>query len=86
MPELLVEIATEEMPASYLAPAAGQLRQDLEKRCREAGLPFEEVTTAWTCRRLTVHVSGLPSKQPDREEAIQGPPAKLAFDSNGRAA
>jgi len=84
MPELLVEIGTEEIPASFLAPAAAQLKHGLEKRCTEAGLPFGEVTTAWTCRRLALHVGGLPSKQQDRREEIQGPPAKVAFDSKGR--
>lgn len=84
MPELLLEIGTEEMPASFLAPATAQLRRALEKVLKEAGLPFGEASTAWTCRRLTVHVSGLPDKQQDRRKEIQGPPADAAFDAEGK--
>ncbi|MFZ5776192.1 MAG: glycine--tRNA ligase subunit beta [Thermodesulfobacteriota bacterium] len=81
--ELLLEIGTEEIPASYIMPALAQLRDSVAARFRELALSHGEIRTAATPRRLTVAVSDLASQQPDREEEFLGPPRKAAFDANG---
>ena len=84
MSELLLEIGTEEIPASFLAPAVQQLSAKLEGGLKELGLPSAQVATLWTCRRLTAHVKGLASKQEDKVKEVQGPPADIAYDSEGK--
>src|SRR5437764_15481749 len=37
-----------------------------------------------TPRRLTVHVTGVLKKQPDQVEEVHGPPARIAFDAEGK--
>jgi glycyl-tRNA synthetase beta chain len=81
--ELLLEVRAEEIPARMLAPAtkelAGRLFEDLTTR----GLAPKEVETGYTPRRLLVLVRGLEAKEPDREEQLLGPPARVAFGPDG---
>lgn len=82
--ELLFEIGTEEIPAGYLMPALASLKENLTRRLGELGLTFSEAKTAATPRRLTVCVSELAERQPDRVEEVLGPPKKAAFDQQGQ--
>ncbi|HCC54829.1 MAG TPA: glycine--tRNA ligase subunit beta [Desulfobulbaceae bacterium] len=82
--ELLFEIGTEEIPADYILPALTQLEKNLGDRLTNLALPYSSLRTAATPRRLTVSVSGLAERQPNREEEILGPPKKAAFDQNGQ--
>ena len=79
----LFELGTEEIPASMIAPAMEQLKSLFETRLRENRLSWERLQTWSTPRRLAVLVEGLPEKQEDQEEILTGPPASVAFDSNG---
>ncbi len=81
--DLVYEIGTEEIPASYLPPAAAQLRQAVEGLLAEIGLEHGGVETHATPRRLVVFVKGLPEQQEDRTEEVTGPPWKAAFDADG---
>jgi glycyl-tRNA synthetase beta chain len=81
--DFLLEIGLEELPARFAAGLSAALREGLEEECRSAGLPFDG-SEAWvTPRRLAVRLSGLPEAQPEREETVLGPPAKVAFDAGG---
>jgi len=82
--ELLFEIGTEEIPAGYIMPALSLLEKILGDRLTALALPYSGLRTAATPRRLTVSVSGLAERQPDREEEVLGPPKKAAFDQNGQ--
>ncbi len=84
MPDLLYEIGTEEMPAGYLEPALAQLAEELRRRLAEARLAPERVLTAGTPRRMAVYVQGLPEHQPPLRSTVTGPPAKVAFDAEGK--
>ncbi len=79
MPSFLLEVGTEELPASFVDDAIQQWRSRIPKSLKEYSLTTEEITVYGTARRLAVLIKGLPIKQPDREEEIKGPPAQAAF-------
>jgi glycyl-tRNA synthetase beta chain len=65
----LLEIGTEEIPDWMIPGALENLRLNFEK----LDIPHETVTLDATPRRLVLRAEGLPDKQADREERIQGP-------------
>lgn len=75
----LLEVGTEELPASFVETAISQWRSLIPGTLEENFLTNEAIEVYGTPRRLAVLISGLPAKQPDREEEIKGPPAKAAF-------
>ncbi len=83
MKELLFEIGTEEIPAGFIKPAIAYLEKSMAERLTEHQLTFSGIRTAATPRRLTVAVSDLAERQPDRSEQVVGPPKKAAFDAEG---
>jgi len=83
MPDLLYEIGTEEIPASYIGPALDQLRMALATALEEARLTHGEIRTAATPRRLVIAASDVSERQPDAVEDISGPPVTAAYDADG---
>lgn len=81
--ELLFEIGTEEIPASFIQPALDNLQRILSQKLTAHGLAFGEVRGVATPRRLAVSLNGLAARQPDRKEEVMGPPKKAAFDAAG---
>lgn len=79
MPTFLLEVGTEELPASFVDAAIGQWRSRIPQSLSENSLTTEAIEVYGTPRRLAVLIKGLPSQQPNREEEIKGPPAKAAF-------
>ncbi|MBE9200025.1 MULTISPECIES: glycine--tRNA ligase subunit beta [unclassified Nodularia (in: cyanobacteria)] len=79
MPAFLLEVGTEELPASFLGDAILQWRSRIPQSLAANSLSSASVEVYGTPRRLAVLISGLPSQQPDREEEIKGPPAQAAF-------
>ena len=73
MPDLLLELFSEEIPARMQAQAAEDLRLMVTKALSERGLFEEGAVSFATPRRLTLHISGLPSRQPDTTEEKRGP-------------
>jgi len=73
MPQLLVELFSEEIPARMQGGAARDLERMATDRLKAAGLTWEALTTFAGPRRLTLVVEGLPAATPDREEEIKGP-------------
>uniref|UniRef100_UPI003519C2DA glycine--tRNA ligase subunit beta n=1 Tax=Brevundimonas sp. TaxID=1871086 RepID=UPI003519C2DA len=73
MPQLLVELFSEEIPARMQAGAARDLERMATDRLKAAGLTWEALTTFAGPRRLTLVVEGLPAATPDREAEIKGP-------------
>jgi len=73
MPQLLLELFSEEIPARMQAQAA----KDLERMAREhlaaAGFLPEALKTFAGPRRLTLVAEGLPLAQADRKEELKGP-------------
>ena len=80
MPDFLLEIGTEEIPARMIAAAQEELQRrvgDLLKR--ERLVASGKLAAFDTPRRLSVLVSNIPSAQPDACEQINGPAVSVAF-------
>lgn len=77
MPELVVEIGVEELPASFLEQALESFGAAASRLLEEARLGGE-VTTLGTPRRIALRAELAPA-QPDREETVMGPPWAVAF-------
>jgi glycyl-tRNA synthetase beta chain len=73
MPELLLELFSEEIPARMQARAAEDLRKLVTDRLVEAGLVYEGAKAFVTPRRLALAVYGVPGHQPDLREEKKGP-------------
>jgi glycyl-tRNA synthetase beta chain len=73
MPDLLLELFSEEIPARMQAQAAEDLRRLVTDALRERGLSHEGAVSFATPRRLALHVAGLPARQPDTREEKRGP-------------
>lgn len=82
--DLLLEIGTEEIPASYIAPALAQLKELAIKKFQQLRIEFQEFKTWGTPRRLTLYGVKLEEKQKDQFFEIIGPPRKVAFDEQGK--
>jgi glycyl-tRNA synthetase len=81
---LLLEIGTEELPVGDLASALEQLEAAVPRMLEEARLNYDSLRVVGTPRRQAVLVYGLESRQADRTLEVQGPPAKVAFDAEGK--
>jgi glycyl-tRNA synthetase beta chain len=73
MPDLLLELFSEEIPARMHARAAEDLRRLVTDALRERGLSHEGAASFVTPRRLALHISGLPARQPDTRDEKRGP-------------
>jgi glycyl-tRNA synthetase beta chain len=73
MPELLLELFSEEIPARMQARAAEDLRKAVTDRLVEAGLVYEGAKAFVTPRRLALSVHGVLARQPDIREEKKGP-------------
>jgi glycyl-tRNA synthetase beta chain len=84
VPELLLEIGTEELPPRPLRRMAESLGDELCARLRAKGLAYGDVQTFATPRRLAVLVADVPEAQEDREIERRGPSVAAAFDADGK--
>src|SRR5687768_5867517 len=83
--ELLLEIGTEEIPASWLPALTTQLGQVLAARLKDARLAVDDpIETYSTPRRLTVRSARIAERQTDLEEQVTGPPVSAAFGPDGK--
>ncbi|MEX0810324.1 MAG: glycine--tRNA ligase subunit beta [Dongiaceae bacterium] len=73
MPELLLELFSEEIPARMQARAAEDLKRLVCDKLKEQGLEFSRADAYATPRRLALVIDGLPEKQPDRTIEKKGP-------------
>ena len=73
MPDLLLELRSEEIPARMQRKAAGDLKKMVTDGLVEAGLTYEAAREYWTPRRLTLDIRGLTARSKDVREEIKGP-------------
>jgi glycyl-tRNA synthetase beta chain len=73
MPDLLLELFSEEIPARMQAQAADDLRRLVTEALRARGLSHEGAASFATPRRLALYIAGLPARQPDTREEKRGP-------------
>src|SRR6266404_3721075 len=80
MPDFLLEIGCEEIPARMIDAASLELRERLYALFeRERLTPAGTITYLDTPRRLAVLASGIPASQPDITEQVNGPSAQIAY-------
>jgi len=79
MATFLLEVGTEELPASFVASAMQQWRSRIPTSLKEQFLEPSAIHIYGTPRRLAVVLEGLPERQPDREEEVKGPSVQAAF-------
>jgi glycyl-tRNA synthetase beta chain len=73
MPDLLLELRSEEIPARMQRKAAGDLKKLVTDGLVEAGLTYEAAGDYWTPRRLTLDIRGLIARSKDVHEERKGP-------------
>jgi glycyl-tRNA synthetase beta chain len=79
MPNFLLEVGTEDLPAGFVGEAVRQWQQKIPIGLAEQNLTHGGVEIYSTPRRLAILVTDLLGKQADRQEEIKGPPASAAF-------
>ncbi len=80
MPDLLLEIGCEEIPARMIDAASHDLCERLRTLLQRERLePSGAISHLDTPRRLAVLVEGLPASQLDITELVSGPSAQIAF-------
>ncbi|MCX6841397.1 MAG: glycine--tRNA ligase subunit beta [candidate division WOR-3 bacterium] len=83
MKQLLLEIGTEEIPASFLKPAALDLERRVRAALAESDIPAGVSELFSTPRRLALRLSDVADGRPAQVVELQGPPRKAAFDAQG---
>lgn len=73
MPDLLLELRSEEIPARMQRKAASDLKKLVTDALVDKGLTYEAARDYWTPRRLTLDVRGLSAKSADIREERKGP-------------
>ncbi|HMK72275.1 MAG TPA: glycine--tRNA ligase subunit beta, partial [Myxococcaceae bacterium] len=81
--DLLLEVGTEEMPASFVVPALEDLRRTLGEALAEARLGHGALHVSGTPRRLAVLAEAVADRSPDVRREVLGPPVKAAFAADG---
>jgi glycyl-tRNA synthetase beta chain len=79
MPNFLLEVGTEDLPAGFVGDATQQWQQKIPASLAEHNLTNSGVQIYSTPRRLAILVTELIEKQADRTEEIKGPPASAAY-------
>lgn len=82
--DLLIEIGTEELPPKALRTLANAFCKGIESGLQAEGLGFASIRPYASPRRLAVMVEALDEQTPQKEVVVWGPPAKVAFDADGK--
>lgn len=85
MSNFLLEIGTEELPASYLAPALAALGDGIRNLLKKNRIgAISPPVTAGTPRRLVLHISDLPERVAEETIEVTGPGERIAYDGEGQ--
>jgi glycyl-tRNA synthetase beta chain len=79
MPDFLLEIGTEEIPARMIQEASQELLKRVEDLLAKSALPHQGIKRLETPRRLALTALGIPATQPDVQEQLTGPATKVAY-------
>jgi glycyl-tRNA synthetase len=81
--DFVLEVGSEELPASFVPLACANLKTDLEKLLKSVGLAYTSVETTGTPRRIAARIAGLASGKAASLEERRGPAVQSAFDALG---
>ena len=82
--ELFLELGTEEIPAGFIPRALNDMQRLLCRELETARIAFGEIRTFATPRRLTISIQNVARQQLRQELEITGPPARIAYDAEGK--
>ena len=80
---VLLEIGTEEIPSSYIAPALEQMQKFVNDMLTEKMVSFGQIKTYATPRRLVLTIADVEEKSKDSVQEFNGPSVKAGKDANG---
>ncbi len=83
MPDLLLEIGTEEIPAGYIQSGLKQMQESMQSLLQGERIGFEGIDTYGSPRRLSILVTGVAASQMDADVEVLGPPKTAAYDKQG---
>jgi glycyl-tRNA synthetase beta subunit len=81
--DFLLEIGTEEIPASYIQPALDTMATMMSKFLSTQRIDHGAIRTMATPRRLVWVIKNVAEKQAAQTVEITGPPKDVAFDEAG---
>ncbi|MFA7166894.1 MAG: glycine--tRNA ligase subunit beta [Desulfoplanes sp.] len=84
MAHFILEIGTEEMPARFLPILDKALEDGFVAKLKELKLGFGSVRPLSTPRRLTLFIEDVATMQEREDVVVTGPPARIAFDAEGK--
>lgn len=82
--ELFLELGTEEIPAGFIPRALDDIQRLLCQELENARITYGEVSTYATPRRLAIAIADVARQQQRQTLELTGPPARIAFDAEGR--
>lgn len=83
MPDFILEIGTEELPARFFPKLSDDLGAAVAAFLDDGKIDHGAVATYATPRRTVVHVQDLAPTQRSEEELFSGPPKRIAYDEDG---
>ena len=81
--DLLLELHTEELPASFLSPALDDLAKTITEGLAAARLSHGELRRFGTPRRLAIWVKEIADTGEDISKELLGPSVKASFEADG---
>lgn len=84
MPDLLLEIGTEDLPPGEIRAVLDQLHEGLRAALTDLRLGAGETRAAATPRRLVLYTAGVSARQQPATREVRGPAAAAAFDADSR--
>ena len=82
--ELFLELGTEEIPAGFIPRALQDIERLLCKELETSRISYGEIRTFATPRRLAISIQDVARQQQRQELELTGPPARIAFDADGK--
>ncbi|MCP8900515.1 glycine--tRNA ligase subunit beta [Gilvimarinus xylanilyticus] len=82
--DFLFELGTEELPPVALKSLSAALENGVAEGLTKAGLEHRGIQSYCAPRRLAFLVTDLETATPVKEVTVWGPPAKIAFDGDGK--
>ncbi len=83
MPDLLLEIGVEELPARFVPPALAAMEEISARLLAEGRIGHGSIQALGTPRRLALIIRDLAETQESISREVQGPSRKAAFDDKG---
>lgn len=82
--ELFLELGTEEIPAGFIPRALNDIERLLCQELDNARISYGAIRTFATPRRLAISIADVARQQQRQELELTGPPARIAFDAEGK--